>query len=226
MKKLIIIFCIMSLFSGCSYNSTPQPVLSESQSSEISENIQEETPKPNQEVESKIEVSEEEIFQIENPDFRNTKWGMSIDEVKSSEKLNVVEEQKYLLIYQDTIVNLSTNVAFQFKNEELIAGMYQFTQQHSNNNLFYDDYKTLVETYTKKYGEPSESHEQWSDNLMKGDPSNIGTALAVGHVLFVTKWETDTTKIGIILNGDNYKVKLNVLYQPIDYISESNTDGI
>lgn len=225
MKKLIVILYIMIL-AGCSYDNTPQPIPSESQVSEISENIQEETPKSNQEVESKIEVPEEETTQIENPDFRNSKWGMSFDEVKKSEKLKIVAEQENGIIYEDKISDFPVYAIFNFENGKLIMGVYTFKQEHSNNNLFYDDYKKVVELYTKKYGEPLEEYEQWNNDLMKGNPSRVGLAISIGHVNFATKWKTDTSEIGIVLTGDNYKINFGCLYQPIDYVSEANIDGV
>ncbi len=37
-------------------------------------------------------------------------------------------------------------------------------------------------------------------------------AVSVGHLLYAVQWEISTTKISLMLSGDNYKIKLVLSY--------------
>lgn len=37
-------------------------------------------------------------------------------------------------------------------------------------------------------------------------------AVSVGHLAYGASWETSTTKVSLVLSGDNYKIKLVLSY--------------
>lgn len=59
----------------------------------------------------------------------------------------------------------------------------------------------------KKYGEPTEARDLWTDNVFKDDPNNYGTALATGSLMKASKWELDNTDIFHVVTGENFKVQ-------------------
>lgn len=38
-------------------------------------------------------------------------------------------------------------------------------------------------------------------------------AISIGHLVYLCRWETNSTVISIILNGDNYKVGCMIVYE-------------
>src|SRR3546814_4799907 len=99
----------------------------------------------------------------------------------------------------------------------LVKGSYIFTDEHSNNNAFVDDYNAISANLTVKYGKPSSHDAEWSSDLFKNDPSQWGTAVAAGYVTFSEFWDTGDTNIFHALTGDNFKVAHIIRYSSVQF---------
>lgn len=220
-KRLIFLMCISILFSGCS-NNTPLPIPLENQSGEILVRNQEEISESSQEIES-----QEETPQIDDPDFRNSNWGDSLEQVKSTESNTLILNTSDSLLYDDAkILGLSCSILYNFSDSKLLNGGYVLSEKHSSDNLYYEDYLKLVKAYTEKYGKPTSSEENWNRSLYKDNPEKIGFAISIGDVKLNTKWITNTSTIDIVIKGDNYKFSTVIIYQSLNYEYQKNTDGI
>ena len=160
-----------------------------------------------------------------NGDFRSATWGIDKESVRKLEG-EPLQENDSGMVYLDEVATYPVDVFYNFSDGKLIDGLYTFTQTHSNDNLYYDDYKNLVEIYTQKYGEPAKQAEQWSDELYKGNKTKIGMAVSAGHVMFASFWETESTEVSVNLYGDNFKIYLTALYVDKNYESKVDTNGI
>lgn len=160
-----------------------------------------------------------------NGDFRSAKWGIDKESVRKLEG-EPLQENDSGMVYLDEVATYPVDVFYNFSDGKLIDGLYTFTQTHSNDNLYYDDYKNLVKIYTQKYGEPAKQAEQWSDELYKGNKAKIGMAVSAGHVMFASFWETESTEVSVNLYGDNFKIYLTALYVDKNYESKVDTNGI
>lgn len=160
-----------------------------------------------------------------NGDFRSATWGMNKEEIKKMEG-KPKEENDISVLFESEVANFPVSVLYTFDEDKLVYGSYHFEVEHTNNNLYYEDYKKLVDIYTEKYGTPNKQTDNWSNDLYKDDPTEWGRAIAAGHVTFVTKWETDTTSVSIVLIGDNFDISLGALYQDKNYESKTDTNGI
>jgi len=80
-------------------------------------------------------------------DFRNAKWGMSIDEVKATENKAPKREYDlgpyYTLTYQGTFDGMSTDYEFKFKDGKLWDVSYDFDIAHDDKNLYISDYEKV-----------------------------------------------------------------------------------
>jgi len=94
-------------------------------------------------------------------------------------------------------------------------------ENHTNENLYINDYKELKEILIKKYGEPDKKklltlygrgEIYWRDDLFKDDRSEWGFAISLGDLSYSSIWETPTTRIALILDGDNYEINLRIIY--------------
>ncbi|KUK85838.1 MAG: hypothetical protein XE02_1444 [Mesotoga infera] len=52
----------------------------------------------------------------------------------------------------------------------------------------------------------------WKDNLYRDDKNNWGLAISIGDLSYGLIWETPTTDIELILDGNNYEVNLRIRY--------------
>lgn len=167
------------------------------------------------------------LGKIENPDFRNCQWGMSKDEVKTYESFTriVTEDEKGFMVNTE-VNNDDAYISYLFDNDELYTSVVIFNEEHANRNLYIDDYEYYQELLIEKYGEPKTDEEIWKDDLYKDNLDDWGDAIAYGHLRMVSQWFTDTTEIGLMLSGDNYEIKLQIIYQDLNHETEKDTSGV
>ncbi len=140
--------------------------------------------------------------QQEETNYRMAKWRMTQEEIKKTETEEFVQKQKSketgldILAYKCQAGGIDCLIAYYFAENQLVEGRYIFMGQHSNRNLYIDDYKEIKKGISEKYGKP------------KDDPSEWGMTIAVGHLTFESIWELPDTKINLQLQGDNYKISL------------------
>ena len=146
-------------------------------------------------------------------DFRKTKWGMSKQEVLASETLKPVSEREESLIYMSVVLHKKVLIGYSFIQNKLFRATYLLRERHTNQNDFIEDYDDFKEMLTKKYGRPKKDNIIWRNNLFKNDSSEWGTAIGFGHLVYACEWETNSTKILCLLNGDNFKISLGVGYE-------------
>jgi len=146
-------------------------------------------------------------------DFRETTWGTSKEQVKATEDGKPGIEDDTSLAYKATINGKEFACTYSFLEDKLYAGGYIFIGEHTNENLYIEDYEDMKETLTKKYGKPkTEIPGLWNNDLYKDDKSNWGKAISMGHLVYGASWETSTTRIDFLLWGDNYNIKLALYY--------------
>lgn len=162
---------------------------------------------------SYIEESTTESF-----DFRKTFWGMSKEEVKSSETATPYgEKSDYTLMYLSNISDLDCVIVYFFTNNLLTGGRYYFTEKHSNDNDYLSDYENMKELLSKKYGTPSTDNEYWKDDLYKDDYSSWGFAVSYGHYVRYAGWESDKTDIEIVISGENFSIRHQIDYYSVEF---------
>lgn len=145
------------------------------------------------------------------PDFRNVRWGMSKSDVMHNE-INLPD-----LLYDDQVgyKNISLNkeesiLVYNFKDDILDSAAYFFLEEHTNLNLYIDDFMSLKDFLTSKYGNPSQDSMKWNDIQYKDDRLNWGKAVLLGQLECIAVWQTDRTTIVLRLRGkeDHSKVEL------------------
>ena len=145
-------------------------------------------------------------------DFRETTWGMSKEQVKATEDRKADYEENAMLSYKVKIFGGNYYCFYSFLEDTLYNGGYVSTEEHTNKNLYINDYKELKRILTKEYGKPIMDEINWKNDLYKDDKSEWGMAISIGDLEYWALWETLNTKIGLILDGDNYEISLILSY--------------
>ena len=159
-------------------------------------------------------------------DFRNANWGMTIKQVRASEgsrKAQLVKDNQ--VVYFDTISSKSFLVSYDFIDNKLVSAGYILADEHSNENLYIQDYDKLKELLIEKYGEPSDkwlngtkySEKVWLNDLFKDDPNDWGMAMSLGHLTYQLCWIIPRTEIMLKLTGDNYEIILGIVYYSTEF---------
>jgi|AntAceMinimDraft_17_1070374.scaffolds.fasta_scaffold26500_2 hypothetical protein len=153
-------------------------------------------------------LAKEQVF-----DFRKTNWGMSVKQVKAIEDAKLGPAGDSELGYSGIKIDGKDFICvYFFLEDKLYRSAYGLLGEHSNDNLYIDDYENLKEALTKKYGKPRFDKVTWRNDLFKDSRQDWGTAISMGHLEYFSSWETSTTDINLGLNGDNYEISLNFGY--------------
>ena len=100
-------------------------------------------------------------------DFRKANWGMSKEQVKATEDKKPDFEDNTMLSYEVTISEKDFECAYLFLEDKLYGSGYLFFGEHTNKNLYIDDYEELKEILTKEYGKPKIDKVTWKNDLFK-----------------------------------------------------------
>ena len=160
----------------------------------------------------------ESSLKIFETDFRDAKWGQSQSEILLQEKSNensIVNNDKSIFIPKTTLNSDYFDVMFHFNNDKLYQGSYRFLEQFVNENNYYNKYKSIRSLLEKKYGTPKEINEIRKGNLFD-EPGEIGRAIETGYYAENTIWETKTSQIKLIINGENFKTSIFIVYSSRD----------
>lgn len=167
-----------------------------------------------------IGTAKEETEMDSDKDFRVANWGDSKQMVKKLEGKPDVLNEADCYVFSDKVALLPCTVFYSFIDDKLSRGTYIFKIEHSNRNKYIDDYEELVDLLTSKYGKPTEGGKDnaiWINDLYRDDYSDWGRAISIGHLAFLSTWETHNTVINCMLNGDNYEIKLAILYNSKEF---------
>lgn len=149
-------------------------------------------------------------------DFRNVRWGMTKSEVIAAEtetKLTSSTSETDLLIGFVTVAGMDAVLYYEFGADGLLRqAVYSFRTEHTNDNLYIEDFNRLKGLLTSKYGAPAFDKPLWKNDFFKEHPDGWGLAVSRGDVTFGATWSTPTTEITLLLYGDNYKVSHNLYY--------------
>ena len=108
------------------------------------------------------------LFAVEAKyDFRKTNWGMSKEQVKTTEDKKPDFEDNTMLSYEVTISEKDFECVYLFLEDKLYGSRYLFFEEHTNKNLYIDDYEELKEILTKEYGKPKIDKATWKNDLFK-----------------------------------------------------------
>ena len=144
--------------------------------------------------------------------FRSSAWGMSKEEVKVFETLEMESERDDVLVYPTRMAEKDFDAIYIFFENQLVRGKYMLLEQYTNENSYVDDGIRLSELLSKKYGSPSEEDQIWLSDTYKGDYDNRGRAVEVGELIFTWNWETPETSILLIVSGENFETNVTIQY--------------
>jgi hypothetical protein len=159
-----------------------------------------------------------ELSWAENYDFRLTKWGMSQNDVVSSEeKMDPVERTENIITYKTQISNKNLMLNYLFAQDKLVGAFYKLDDNYLNSDHFIQTYLQFKQIVTKKYGPPSEEFTNWLNDTYRNNRKKWGLALSLGHTEYATFWKTQNTTIECSLKEENYNVLCLVEYWSIEY---------
>ncbi len=145
-------------------------------------------------------------------DVRKARWGMTRDEVKKSEELQLLTDAKDRLEYKFVLLGIKSRIVYRFVDARLSGAEYLIEQDDVNPSRFYDDFQNLKEHLRRLYGTPVSDDKDWKNDIYKGDEKNWGFAISLGFLACHTEWQNASTKITLNQTGGNHLIKTNIEY--------------
>lgn len=141
-----------------------------------------------------------------------TRWGMSPSNVKKAYP-KIIPCGKTLALSEQSIAGMSAFISFSFTQNKLASVVVLFTEHFVNTNNYAYEFEKIKGWLTKKYGTPSKDRKDWSDDLYKDEPDNIGMAISTGRLKMFSEWEMPSTRISSLCTGENFEVSVVVYYK-------------
>lgn len=148
--------------------------------------------------------------------FRGLEWGASFDKVMEAqvsgktegEDYGVVDDGYTLLVVNEKVSGLDTVISYSFTDDfQFSGGIYILQEKHVNDNMYYEDFCSLENKISEKYGEPDISIDKWNDDLYKDEPDKIGMALGAEHLKLIRQWIAgDGATISLLCSGQNFDI--------------------
>lgn len=169
---------------------------------------------------STISITEE--FATQEYDFKKFIWGASKQEVEAIEgepltigKVDGLDAE--YIAYKTSAVGLDMILGYYFCDDGLFQVRYVLNENHSNDDLYIDDYEKFRSALTKKYGEPLLDWVSWNDDSMKDyyqkNGKSMGDALCFGYCTYDTWYTSDRSYITMSMSADNYDISMTVDYK-------------
>lgn len=173
-------------------------------------------------------IDPEYTVATKNAYFRSTTWGMTKAEVAKSEPNVLTPSQYPNYAFVNNVKVAGThkaNALYGFNTQgQLFQGMYTFLATHTNKNDYIEDYKSIKDILTKKYGKPYSDETTWKNDQYKDDPQNYGRAVSKGHLIYHCGFSAGDTEITLGLDGDNYEISHVLLYSCYRLEDETSID--
>ena len=144
--------------------------------------------------------NDKDIIAEEDADFGNFVWGMPKDEVTATQGPGYYNIDDNTIRYDRIrIDDFASDAEYTFTEEKLSQAIYFIKpdSEYENKEQYLEDYKLLVEKYTKRYGAPSIEEIQFAEGKETEDIKEQAELLDKGMILFRTAWQTETTDIRV-----------------------------
>lgn len=152
------------------------------------------------------------VEKSKDPDFRNTNWGITSDQVKMLENSKLVLDNGKMLSFEGIVGGLPCQIVYIFVNNQLVNGHYFFNTPQRDDNASLQEYDKLKRAIAEKYGTPRLDDAKWKKDTYKGQSDKVGIAIRSGELSLAAEWETPSTEVWLFLAGENSQIKLSMKY--------------
>ena len=150
--------------------------------------------------------------------FRYTRWGMTAEEVIASESgLDPIEKNENMVKYKTKVLGNNVELVYLFFQNQLTGSSYQIDENYLNPKHFMTSYRQFQAALTRKYGPAKVEQTNWQNDALRNISSKKGLALSLGHVEYLSSWETPSTTISCSLKEENYYILSSVIYRSKEF---------
>ena len=154
----------------------------------------------------------------ENYDFRLLRWGMTQNDVIAAEKkMEPVERSENMITYKTQILNRNVLLHYLFVQDKLVGAIYKLDDNYINSGHFIKAYNQFKQKVAERYGPPNKESTNWLNATYRNNRKKWGLALSLGHIEYVTNWNTQNTTIECSLREQNYNLICLLEYWSVEH---------
>lgn len=173
---------------------------------------------------------EDIVEKREDADFRNTKWGDSVEDVKKHETASLAGEDETsdykILVYKDTVVGYNVAITYLFYDGKLRQAGYQVENKYVGTGQYISAYEDLKSKLESLYGNPkTDSIDDYSGGLLDST-SSPSEALMLGFVEYDTQWINDNTKIDMDMYSEANETYIIIKYWDKNFETDYSDSGL
>lgn len=147
---------------------------------------------------------------VEPFDFRQTKWGFTRDQVIAAEGMPI-KEMPDVLLFRTTVAEHKALIEYEFAAGKLWRSVYILAERYADPSGYLTTAAKWKQSLTEKYGKPR-TQMDWKNRLFAGDTEKLGLAVSAGHVRIEEHWQTEATKIRLIIAGGDHTTSVMIAY--------------
>lgn len=146
-------------------------------------------------------------------DFRGASWGMSKEEVKSTEDIAPLNEGEGFISYRERVMGLDAVVAFHFLDGALVEAGYAFRESLGGEHAYLREYRNLKNLLTGSYGQPS--FDEGSCGECGGFCVRCTGEECAGAcpLVYLCEWTTPRSIIRLVLMGEGRGFDFGILHR-------------
>ncbi|MFO7980384.1 MAG: hypothetical protein R6V00_06065 [Candidatus Aminicenantes bacterium] len=153
-------------------------------------------------------------------DFRNTRWGMSLQQVIFTEGEPVSREESNgsaTLKYKSELMDMDCLLMYLFSKNNLIKAKYNFLKKYPVNSQYIEEHSSIKKTLIEKYGEPKQENI-YTETVHEGNHSTSKSSLPNSpKLLKTTCWETSETRVCLNLYQNKEHINLELEYSGLKF---------
>ncbi|MGH2638230.1 MAG: hypothetical protein ACRDF4_02940 [Rhabdochlamydiaceae bacterium] len=159
--------------------------------------------------------------------FRKTRWGMSVSEVKSSERskplTTFTSEGELCVMFEATIDEIDgTSVYYKFDRGKLVEGGYLFDADNIGRTSWAPDYDHIKSLLSIRYGSPDEDQRNWQNaDMEQAVQDDEGMGIELGVLDLDARWDANSSIIQEELGLSDNQVSFSVRYRSSKFLASS-----
>lgn len=162
--------------------------------------------------ENKVDNMSDDKVESTTKSFRQTSWGMTPDEVKSTETDKPFSENENVILYKQTYMDSPAQMGYVFKDGKLVKAAYLLTETYDNPDEYILTYEKIKNSLINEFGPPSLDEIKWLDDESSSKEASAQD-VCDGKVVYRSEWLELDTLILLLLEGADNKCRQGIVFE-------------
>jgi hypothetical protein len=161
-------------------------------------------------------------------DFRGTKWGMSMAEVRKAEPYPPRAETDDSLTFKGKYKNIVTLINYKFKDDKLFRAGIIYSAKFDSPSLYVDNYERIKKDITAAYGKPVLDGEKQTNPEAVIAPDKKAEAVCNGDLMYASQWNVPRSMVFLTVRGNGHDCLVTLNYidtKALKFTAEQDGDG-